>query len=286
MAIDKKFWKNPALAGIAKAALEEDLGGEDITTTLTVPASCKAKAKLVSREAGVAAGLPMLPLVFGQLDSRVRISAKVSDGDSFGPNAVLAEISGPARPILTGERVALNFLQRLCGIATAARAYVEAVKPSKASVLDTRKTTPGLRLLEKYAVACGGGQNHRKSLAEAILIKDNHIQAAGSLSRAIAQARQYAHGMPIEVEVENLAQLEEALAARVEWVLLDNMSPALLKQAVNLAGGRCGTEASGNVTLQNVAEVARTGVDRISVGALTHSVKSIDLSLEVDQITK
>jgi nicotinate-nucleotide pyrophosphorylase (carboxylating) len=283
--MDKKIWKDKAVEDLVARALEEDLGGEDITTALTVPASCRAEAKLLSREEGIAAGLPLLGMVFGRLDKRVRVRLKTPEGGVFAPGSILAELSGPARALLSGERVALNFLQRLCGIASLTSRFVEAVRFSKAAILDTRKTTPGLRRLEKYAVTCGGGVNHRGSLAEAILIKDNHIKAAGGLERAVALARQYTQGsLPIEVEAENLAEVEQALGARAEIILLDNMSPALLRQAVGLVRGRALTEASGGVSLETVGETARSGVDRISIGALTHSVKACDLSIEFSSI--
>ncbi len=281
MAKKISLWRQDSTRETVAMALREDLGGQDITSMLTVPPSLKARARLLARQAGVAAGLPLLELVYAGLDPKARVKLKVKEGRAFPEGAVLAEVEGLARSLLAGERVALNFLQRLCGIATLTRAYVDAVAFSRARILDTRKTTPGLRALEKYAVACGGGVNHRATLAEAVLIKDNHIQAAGGLMRAVALARQYTQGsLPIEVEAEDLRQVQEALDAQAEIILLDNMSPGLMKKAVELASGRAVTEASGGITLQTVADAARSGVDRISVGALTHSAPALDLSLE------
>jgi nicotinate-nucleotide pyrophosphorylase (carboxylating) len=277
-----KVYDSPETRALVLKALEEDLGGgQDITTALTVPAGLKARAQLLAREAGVAAGMPLLAMVFSQLDLRSRARVKAGDGKAFKAGAVLAEVEGSCQALLTGERVALNLVQRLCGVASATRAYVDAVRFSKARIMDTRKTTPGLRALEKHAVACGGGLSHRASLSAAVLIKDNHIAAAGGVAKAVGQARQYLGGLPVEVEVESLAQAEEALHAGADILLLDNMSPALMRQAVLLVRGRALTEASGGITLETVAAVARSGVDRISVGALTHSVRSLDISMEI-----
>jgi len=277
-----KVYESPETRALLLRALEEDLGGgQDITTALTVPASLKARAQLQAREAGVSAGLPLLAMVFGLLDPRSKVRVKAGDGKAFKAGAVLAEVEGHCQALLTGERVALNLAQRLCGVASTTRAYVEAVRFSKARIMDTRKTTPGLRALEKHAVACGGGLSHRASLSAAVLIKDNHIAVAGGVAKAVGQARQYLGGLPVEVEVENLVQAEEAMHAGADILLLDNMSPALMRQAVLLVRGRALTEASGGITLETVGAVARSGVDRISVGALTHSVQALDISMEI-----
>lgn len=283
MARKEDLFKTEAVRALVRAALDEDLGGgQDITTALTVPAELKARARLVAREPGVAAGMPLVELVFAGVDPRVKAKVKVKDGKPFKAGAVLAEVEGPARAILTGERVALNFAQRLCGVATLTRAFVEATRYGRAKVMDTRKTTPGLRALEKHAVACGGGVNHRPSLSGGVLIKDNHLLAAGGVRKAVGAARQYTQGaLPVEVECDTLGQVEEALEAGADIILLDNMSPAMLRQAVLLVRGRALTEASGGITLETAAAVARSGVDRMSVGALTHSVRSLDLSLEI-----
>jgi nicotinate-nucleotide pyrophosphorylase (carboxylating) len=262
------------------------LGSGDITTRLTVSASARASAVLEAREAGVFAGGPLIAQVYGRL-GRVRVQGLLPDGRRFKPGQVLARLSGPARALLTGERVMLNLLQRLSGIATQTSAYVAAAKAKdkRVAVLDTRKTTPGLRLLEKYAVACGGGTNHRLRLDDAVLIKDNHLKAAGSVHAAVNAARR--SGKAVEVEVEDLVELSAALDAGADCVLLDNFSVARLKAAVrevkayNAARQRqVRTEASGGVTLKSIGAIAVTGVDSISVGALTHSVRALDLSLE------
>jgi nicotinate-nucleotide pyrophosphorylase (carboxylating) len=280
-----KIFSGPKVAKIVDEALEEDLGGQDVTTVLTVPAGQKAKARIVARQAGVAAGLPLLPLIWGRLDRKLAVHNRVREGGAFKAGACLVDLEGSCRAILSGERVALNFLQRLCGIATTTRAFADAIGGTRAVLLDTRKTTPNLRILEKYAVVCGGGVNHRSSLSEAVLIKDNHLLAAGGVRRAVSAAKHYAQGnVPVEVETENLTEIEEALEAGADIILLDNMSLGMLKQAVNLVAGRALTEASGGITLENVAAVAATGVDRISVGALTHSVRAVDLSLEIVKI--
>ena len=287
MALPRAFLRSPGTEALLARALREDLGAGDLTTRLCVPATARAHAQLQAREAGVAAGLELFARVFRRLDPKVRVKLKLSDGRPFKAGAVLAELDGPARALLSGERVALNLLQRLCGIATLSRNYVAAARTRSASVQvqDTRKTTPGLRLLEKYAVACGGGTNHRLALDDAILIKDNHVKAAGSVGTAVRLARRSKR--PVEVEVEDLAELAQALDAGADVVLLDNMAPPALRRAVALVaahrartGKRVLTEASGGITLKGIAAVAATGVDRISVGALTHSPRALDLSLE------
>jgi len=270
---------------IVSRALQEDLGTGDITTDSIVPAGELARGLLYSKSSGVLAGVEVARLVFQQLSPQVTFVALKNDGQPIRSGDLIAEVFGSAGVILSGERVALNFLQRLSGIASQTQRYVERVKDYKAKIVDTRKTTPGLRVLEKYAVRMGGGSNHRFGLYDAVLIKDNHIKVAGSIQAAVKRVRrQIPHTIKIEVEVEDLAQLQEALEAKVEIVLLDNMAPALLRQAVEVTGGRALLEASGGITEENVAEVAATGVDLISVGALTHSVKALDISLDIGEI--
>jgi nicotinate-nucleotide pyrophosphorylase (carboxylating) len=268
---------------VVRAALLEDLGrGGDLTTDAIVDPQRRATARIVARHAGIVAGLPFAALAFRLLDENVAIAARTGEGEPVEAGGTVAEIDGRARAILTGERTALNILGRLSGIATATRKLVDHVADTHAKIADTRKTTPGLRALERYAVACGGGTNHRFGLDDAILIKDNHLALAGSVRAAIAATRARAgHTIKIEVEVENFDQLREALEAPIDAVLLDNMTPAQLQEAVRIVDGRVLTEASGGVTEHNVAEIARTGVDVISVGALTHSAPALDFSLEV-----
>ena len=266
---------------IIKHALAEDIGSGDITTSLTIPPESVSRAQIIAKEEGVIAGLQVAKLVFAEL-GEVTFTPNLAEGDHVKPGDVLAEITGPTAVILTGERVALNFLQRMSGIATKTARLVELVKHTNAKILDTRKTTPGLRVLEKYAVKAGGGQNHRFGLYDAVLIKDNHIRAAGGVKEAVQAAKSGApKDMKIEVESDTLDQVKEALEAGANMILLDNMNPSMLRQAVELCKGRALTEASGNVTEKNIAEIAETGVDFISVGALTHSVKALDLSLEI-----
>lgn len=276
----------PLAATIIEAAvrhaLGEDLGLQgDITTNATVPVSATAVAVLVNRKPGVVSGIDVARAAFHALDPSVAFTAKVADGSVIPAKTAIAEIRGPARAILTGERVALNFMGRMSGIATLTHAYVDAVAGTKAHIADTRKTTPGLRAFEKYAVRCGGGQNHRTGLFDAILIKDNHIAAAGGLSNAVEGARANAgHMVKIEVEVDTLDQLRELMAHHVDAVLLDNMTPAQLREAVAIVNGRALTEASGGVSLDTVRAIAASGVDLISVGALTHSAPVLDLGLD------
>lgn len=263
-------------------ALEEDLGrAGDITSDLIIPATKKARAKLVARKAGTIAGLICAECAFRFLDPSLKFSVKLPDGSQAKAGAVIATVEGSARSILTGERVSLNFTGHLSGIATATRALVDAVKGTKARIVETRKTTPGLRLLEKYAVRCGGGFNHRFGLDDAVLIKDNHIAAAGSITKAVKAARAgIAHMVKIEVEVDTLKQLEEALKIGVDTILVDNMSPDTLRKAVAMAKRRAVLEASGNITLATVHSVAETGVDYISSGAITHSAPNLDVALD------
>jgi nicotinate-nucleotide pyrophosphorylase (carboxylating) len=269
------------LERIVLAALAEDIGAGDVTTEATVAEDAVGAAQLLVKEQGVVCGLRAAEATFRALDADIHFEAFAADGDVVADTpAVVARVTGSERAILTGERVALNFLGRLSGIATLTRRYVDAVEGTGAAVLDTRKTTPGLRALEKHAVAAGGGRNHRFGLDDAVLVKDNHIRAAGSISAAVDLVRT-STALPIEVECDTLAQVGEALGAEVDAILLDNMAVPQLREAVALAGGRARLEASGGVDLQTIRAVAETGVDEISVGALTHSARSLDVSLEL-----
>lgn len=270
------------IARAVEQALAEDLGTRgDLTTDATVPAHAMAAATFGARREGVIAGLAVAEAAFQAVDPRVVFKAEARDGDRVAAGAVVARVAGPARALLSGERVALNFLCHMSGIATLTRRYVDAVAGTRARIADTRKTTPGLRAFEKYAVRCGGGSNHRSGLHDAILIKDNHIVAAGGVAAAIAAARAHAgHMVKIEVEVDDLATLAIALEQPIDAVLLDNMDTATLRKAVGMVAGRALTEASGGVTLETVRAIAETGVDLISVGALTHSAPILDLGLD------
>jgi nicotinate-nucleotide pyrophosphorylase (carboxylating) len=268
------------LERLAFAALAEDVGEGDVTTEATVEPDTVGAAELLVKEPGIVCGLEVAEAVFRALEPELRFEALVDEGAVItGPTAV-ARVTGPERAILTGERTALNFLGRLSGVATLTRRYVEAVAGTGAAILDTRKTTPGLRDLEKHAVAVGGGRNHRFGLDDGVLVKDNHLRAAGSIAAAVERLRAATH-LPIEVECDTLGQVEEALGAGAEAILLDNMRADELRAAVSLARGRARLEASGGVTLENVRAIAETGVDEISVGALTHSARSLDVSLEL-----
>jgi nicotinate-nucleotide pyrophosphorylase (carboxylating) len=268
------------LERVAFAALAEDLGDGDVTTEATVDADATGSAELVVKEPGVVCGLAVAEAVFRAVDSELRFERLVEEGASVAAGTSVARVAGAERAILTGERTALNFLARLSGIATLTRRYVDAVEGTGAAILDTRKTTPGLRALEKHAVVTGGGRNHRFGLDDGALVKDNHLRAAGSVASAVERLRAVTP-LPIEVECDTLEQVSEALAAGAEAILLDNMSPDQLRSAVTLARGHARLEASGGVTLENVRAVAETGVDEISVGALTHSARSLDVSLEL-----
>jgi nicotinate-nucleotide pyrophosphorylase (carboxylating) len=274
----------PLVRSAVAAALAEDLGlAGDITTDAIVPPEVMATGVFATRSPGVIAGLQLAEAAFRQLDPQVRIEILIADGERAPAKVVVARVSGKARALLTAERVALNFLGRLSGIATLTRQYVDAIAGCRARIIDTRKTTPGLRAFEKYAVRAGGGMNHRVGLFDAVLIKDNHIVVAGGIGAAIEAARARAgHMVKIEVEVDTLAQLAEALAHRVDAVLLDNMSPAQLREAVRLVAGRAITEASGGVNLDTVRAIAESGVDLISIGALTHSAPALDLGLDLE----
>jgi len=270
---------------VVRRALEEDIGPGDHTTNAIIPAEAQASALIVSKDTGILAGLPVAERVFHLLDPRVTLERLLEDGSRLELGSVIARVRGPAQALLTGERVALNFLRHLSGVATQTRRLVDLVAGTKARLVDTRKTTPGLRLLEKYAVRVGGGHNHRIGLYDGVLIKDNHIRVAGGIAKAIRRARAYApHLTKIEVEVEDLEQLEEAIAAGADVVLLDNMDIPLLREAVKRAGGRVPLEASGGITAENIRAVAETGVDYISVGAITHSAPSLDISMDVEEI--
>ena len=271
------------VADAVRLALAEDLGrAGDITSAATVPASATAEAVIAARKPGTLAGMPLARAAFQQMDPSLAFQPAAEDGSRIEAGAILARISGSARAILGAERVALNFLCHLSGIATLTRRYADAIAHTKARIVDTRKTTPGLRALEKYAVRAGGGLNHRFGLDDAVLIKDNHIAVAGGIDAAIGGARKFAgHLVRIEVEVDTLDQLREALAAGAEIVLLDNMDPAMLREAVALAAGKAVLEASGGITLDSVAAVAETGVDFISSGAITHSAPALDLGLDI-----
>jgi nicotinate-nucleotide pyrophosphorylase (carboxylating) len=264
------------------AVLAEDVGAGDLTTDAIVPVAQTAVADIVLREPGVVCGLAEAAAVFHELDRALRVDPAVSDGAAVQevPFAA-ARLTGSARAILTGERTALNLLQRMSGIATATRRYVQAVEGTGCQILDTRKTAPGLRALDKRAVRLGGGTNHRSGLDDAVLIKDNHIVIAGGIAAAVAAVRSVRPGTPVEVEVDTLEQLAEALSTGTETVLLDNMDVVTMAEAVRRTAGRARLEASGGVTLESVRAIAETGVDAISVGALTHSVRGLDIALEV-----
>lgn len=270
---------------ILRAALREDLGSAgDITSEITIPDEAQASAQVVARAPGCIAGIEHTLRVFSLLDAGISADALVSDGDMVEAGTVLATLAGSARAILAGERVALNLLGRLSGIATATREFVDKVAGTRAKILDTRKTTPLLRALEKMAVTAGGGSNHRMGLYDAVLIKDNHIRAVGSAAEAVARARAHvAPDVQVEVEIETLADLEAVIEAGADVVLLDNMAPDELRAAVEKTAGRCILEASGGISAENVRSVAETGVDLISVGSITHSAPSLDVALDFDE---
>jgi nicotinate-nucleotide pyrophosphorylase (carboxylating) len=267
---------------IIERALDEDIGSGDPGSTLLFPEEARATAVIQAKEPGILAGLPVAEATFKRLVPDLVWQPKTGDGQRVSSGEVVAELKGSLRGILMGERVALNFVQRLSGIATATRRFVDAVRGLEVKILDTRKTAPGLRVLDKYAVRAGGGHNHRFGLYDGILVKDNHIRAAGGVEKAMKLLREKCPPMiKIEVEVTSVCQAQEALAAGAAVVMLDNMSPGDMAEAVRVIGRRALVEASGGVTLESVREIAATGVDWISVGALTHSVKALDLSLEV-----
>lgn len=268
---------------IIRLALAEDVGRGDVTTQATVAPDAQATADVLQKAPGVMCGLPVVEAVFARLDPRVRVIPQAEEGSFDARHRVVARIVGPAAAILTGERTALNFLQRLSGVATASRRATDIVAGTGARVIDTRKTTPGMRVLEKYAVRVGGASNHRAGLDDGFLIKENHIRAAGGITSAVRSAqRRAAPGQLVEVEVTTLEELAEALAAGAVLILLDNFSVADMRAAVAQTAGRARLEASGGITLDNLAEVARTGVDFVSLGALTHSAGVLDFSLEFE----
>lgn len=271
------------LEPLVRAALVEDLGrAGDITTDALVPPDTRARAAFVARQPGIIAGMDLAALAFRLVDPAVTLDVRRPDGAAVQPGDVIGHIEGPARAILTGERVALNFLGHLSGIATATAAIATAIAHTRARITCTRKTTPGLRMVEKYAVRCGGGANHRFGLDDAILIKDNHIAIAGGVAPALVRARAHAgHLVKIEIEVDTLAQLAQVLEIGADAVLLDNMSPALLAEAVRMVAGRSITEASGGIDLASAASVAESGVDLLSAGWLTHSAHVLDIGLDI-----
>lgn len=278
----------PVSQTLIRMALDEDVGAGDATTLALVPDEARIRARLLTRRPCRVAGLPLAVAVLRELDARVEVHVCLAEGADAEAGATLLCVEGPARALLTGERTALNFAQRLTGIATLTREFVRRVAPHPVAILDTRKTTPGWRALEKYAVRCGGGVNHRTGLYDRVLIKDNHrrlwrgADGAARLDLAVAAARAAYPALLVEVEVETEAELHSALAGAPDWILLDNLPPERLRRFVAIATGRCKLEASGGITLDNVAAVAATGVDAISLGCLTHSAPAADLSLEFD----
>ncbi len=264
-------------------ALAEDVAGGDITTDNLIPASSRRKAKMVAKADGVVAGLEVAEMVFRNFDPNLFWNVKVTDGGTVKKGDVIVEFEATYRALLTGERTALNFLQRLSGIATMSHRYAEAVKDFKTEILDTRKTLPGFRLLDKYAVKTGGSSNHRIGLYDMVMIKDNHIEVAGGITQAVTEIRKrIAPGIKIEVETTTLEQVQEAIETGVDMIMLDNMDNTTMKKAVEMIAGRAKVEASGNMTLERLREVAATGVDYISIGALTHSVQALDISQRLE----
>ncbi|MBU4224971.1 MAG: carboxylating nicotinate-nucleotide diphosphorylase [Chloroflexi bacterium] len=270
----------PEILAAIQQALKEDIGSGDVTTDSIVPTEAAMSGQIIAKQTGVIAGLDVAGATFSLLDRRVEFTPRIAEGARVENRQVLADIAGPARALLTGERTALNFLGRMSGIATLTRQFVEAVAGTKAVILDTRKTAPGLRLVDKLAVKRGGGQNHRTGLYDMILIKDNHIDFAGSLAEAVQRARAAATRLEVEVEARTLEDVRAALALGVERILLDNMPPEMMAEAVKMTRGRAKLEASGNVSLETIRKIAETGVDFISIGALTHSARVFDVSLD------
>jgi nicotinate-nucleotide pyrophosphorylase (carboxylating) len=267
---------------VVSAALAEDVGDGDATTLALIPEDARCRAELLLEEPGIACGVPLAAAVFRALDPAVTVEARLEEGAVVSePPAVLAVVEGPARAVLTGERAALNLVGRLCGIASLTHRFVELTEGTPTRILDTRKTTPGLRALEKYAVRCGGGTNHRAGLYDGVLIKENHIRVAGGIAAALGALNGHANGLPVEIEAETLAQVREAVEAGAPRILLDNMSPEEVREAVTEVAGRAELEASGGMSLATVRAYAETGVDFVSVGALTHSARSLRVSLEV-----
>jgi len=273
---------------IIRRALDEDIQSGDVTTQATIPNSVFGKGKFLVKANGVIAGINIANNVFEMIDDTIELKILIPDSNRVSIGNIVAEVEGKASSILTAERTALNFLQRMSGIATLTNTFVEKIKHTKAKILDTRKTAPGLRLLDKEAVRLGGGTNHRIGLFDLFLIKDNHIEIAGSITSAVEACRNFQQkknsNLKIEVETKNLEEVKEAISSKVNIIMLDNFTSDLMRKAVDLVDGKCLVEASGNINIDNVKEVAETGVDFISVGALTHSVKALDISLEVEQI--
>lgn len=273
-----------AIDPLIEAGLKEDINSGDITTNLLIAADTQTTAIMVAKAEGIIAGLQVAELVFKKLDPKISFQTVISDGQSVKPGDLICTIKGAYRALLTGERLALNFLQRMSGIATETAKYVKAVENTKTQILDTRKTVPGLRLLDKYAVKAGGGTNHRIGLYDMVMIKDNHISVAGSITNAVNAIRpNIASNIKIEVETTTIEEVSEALNARADIIMLDNMDNETMTKAVQLIGGRAKVEASGNMNLQRVREVAATGVDFISIGALTHSVYALDISQKIKE---
>lgn len=270
------------ISNLIERALAEDIGNGDVTSEAIIPADAEATAEIKTKQDMILAGIDVAREVFRQLDPLIRIEQLAQDGDKIKTGGVIARVSGKTRVLLAGERVALNLLQHLSGIATLTAKYVERVKGTRAQILDTRKTLPGLRSLEKYAVRMGGGRNHRFGLYDGILVKDNHIAAAGSITKAVELVRKNSHHpFKIEIETKNLDEVRETLAAKADIIMLDNMSPEMMREAVKLIAGRALVEASGNVSLDTVRAIAETGVDFISAGAVTHSAPAADISMKI-----
>jgi len=269
------------IKNIIKTALKEDIGSGDITTKWTIPSNVYIEGEFIAKDEGIIGGLEVAKETFKLLSSKTKFLPLVKEGTYVKKGTILARVKGRAHDILPAERTALNFMQRMSGIATATKAYVQAVKNTKAIIMDTRKTAPGLRLLDKWAVRMGGGENHRLGLFDMVLIKENHIESAGGITNAVKRVRKKNKKVKIEVEVKNLDELREALELNVDRILLDNMTIEQLREAVSITNGKVKLEASGNITLKNVAEIGSTGVDMISIGSLTHSVKALDISFLV-----
>jgi nicotinate-nucleotide pyrophosphorylase (carboxylating) len=269
---------------LIELAIAEDIGPGDATSKAVLPVDLRLQGRIITKSPGIVAGLPIAEAVFARVEPELRFIYHAQDGARVKRQQIVAEVIGPGRGMLAAERTALNFLQKLSGIASFTRVFVDAVASTKATILDTRKTRPGYRVLEKYAVRMGGAQNHRMSLYDMLLVKDNHIEAAGSVTAAVTRARTAYPDLPIEVEVKDLQELEEALLLKPDRIMLDNMSIEQMQEAVAIAAGRVKLEASGNVELRQVTAVAATGVDYISIGALTHSAPALDLSMLVQQM--
>ncbi len=281
--MNKNGLKIETIKSVIEYALNEDIGNGDITTNSLIPIDLQTKATMVAKSTGVIAGLAVAEYVFRTFSSDITWKTFVNDGDKVSKGDLIVEILGSYRALLTGERVALNFLQRMSGIATMTANYVDTLKEYKTQILDTRKTVPGLRLLDKYAVKMGGGTNHRIGLYDMVLIKDNHIKIAGGITNAVAQIKKnLPDGIKVEVETTTIREVQEALAAGVDIIMLDNMSNSTMAESVKLIGGQAKVEASGNMTMERLKEVAATGVDFISIGALTHSVAAFDISMNIE----